>query len=250
MSYFMYENTNIFYKVAGHGEALVIVHGDTASSKMLMSEMKFYSRYFKVIMVDLLGQGKSERMDQLPLDYWNANADMIIGLCTYLGCENVNILGTSGGAIVALNAVLKRPDFFSKIIADSFLGEYLSPEFARNIVDEREVSKRKVFNKVFWHIMHGSDWKNVIDQNSKMLLDFSQEIGVFFFKDIKEIRNKVLITASKEDDLISEIESTLNGVSNKIENSDLKLFSKGNHPAILSNRKEFRKIAIEFLIEE
>lgn len=43
MSYFKYQNFNIFYKVYGKGKPLIIIHGDTASSKMFMPELNFYS---------------------------------------------------------------------------------------------------------------------------------------------------------------------------------------------------------------
>lgn len=144
MSYFKFENSKIYYRVSGEGSPLIIIHGDTASSKMFMSELKFYSKNFKVILVDLLGQGKSQRVDKLPLNYWNFNANMIIELCKHIGISDVNLLGTSGGAIVALNAVLKQPNLFNRIIVDSFMGENLSYEFAKKIVDDRKISKKQI----------------------------------------------------------------------------------------------------------
>ncbi len=40
MSYFKYENINIYYKVSGEGRPLVIIHGDTASSKNVYTRIK------------------------------------------------------------------------------------------------------------------------------------------------------------------------------------------------------------------
>ncbi|MCT4598369.1 MAG: alpha/beta hydrolase, partial [Vallitalea sp.] len=83
MSYFKFENFKIYYRELGEGSPLIIIHGDTASSKMFMPELKFYSKNFKVILVDLVGQGKSQRVDKLPLNYWDFNANMIIELCNH-----------------------------------------------------------------------------------------------------------------------------------------------------------------------
>jgi len=247
MSYFKFEDSKIYYKVLGEGKPLIIIHGDTASSKMFMPELKFYSQSFKVIVVDLVGQGKSQRVDRLPLNYWSFNANMIIELCKYIGINDVNLLGTSGGAIVALNAVLKQPNIFNRMIVDSFMGEDLSYEFAKNIVDDRQVAKKKLSSRLFWFIMHGFDWKNVIDQNTNLIIDFSRNIGSFFDYELSNIENDVLITGSSKDDLVTNIQSTLRTINVKMKNSELVIFENGNHPAMFSNRDEFRKIALEFL---
>ena len=144
MSYFNYENYKIYYKECGKGVPVILIHGDSASSKMFIPELKFYSKNFRVIAPDLIGQGKSERVSNLPLNYWYENGLMIIELCRYLGINNVNLIGTSGGAIVALNAALEEPHLFNKKIADSFLGEEISCEYAEKVVLERENAKSKL----------------------------------------------------------------------------------------------------------
>lgn len=247
MSYFEFENFKIYYKVSGEGEPLVIIHGDTASSKMFIPELEFYSKNHKVILVDLLGQGKSERVVKLPLNYWDINANMIIALCRYLNVNNINLLGTSGGAIVALNCVLKQPDLFNKIIIDSFIGENLSYEFAQKIANDRNLAKRKLSSKLFWFIMHGFDWKYVIDQNTDLIMDFSKNIGDFFGYELSDIKNRVLITGSLKDDLIPDIKTILESINIKIKDSRLVIFNEGNHPAMFSNKKEFRNLVLEFL---
>lgn len=247
MSYFEFENFKIYYKVSGEGKPLVIIHGDTASSKMFIPELEFYSKNHKVILVDLLGQGKSERVVKLPLNYWDINANMIIALCRYLNVNNINLLGTSGGAIVALNCVLKQPDLFNKIIIDSFIGENLSYEFAQKIANDRNLAKRKLSSKLFWFIMHGFDWNYVIDQNTDLIMDFSKNIGDFFGYELSDIKNRVLITGSLKDDLIPDIKTILERINIKIKDSRLAIFNEGNHPAMFSNKKEFRNLVLEFL---
>lgn len=246
MSYFNFENNNIFYKECGKGDPLILIHGDSASSRMFMPELKFYSKNFRTIIVDLIGQGKSQRVTKLPLDYWNANGKMIAALCRHIGINKVNMIGTSGGAIVALNAVIHAPELFNKVIADSFIGEKLTLEFAEQTIKERENSKKKISSKIFWFMMHGHDWRYVVDQNTLLISEFSKEIGSFFHKDISSIKNEVLITGSRKDDLIPDIENILKGINSKIENSKLVIFERGNHPAMLSNIKEFRNIVLDF----
>lgn len=246
MSYFEYKNYNIYYKEYGEGIPLLLIHGDSASSRMFMPELKFYSKNFRVITLDLVGQGKSKRVSELPLNYWHFNAMLIIELCKHIGISNVNLLGTSGGAIVALNAVLEEPKLFNKIIADSFLGEKISYEFAQKIIDDREKAKHKLSSKLFWFMMHGHDWKYVIDQNTDLINNFSKKISYFYNNSVSNIENEIIITGSKKDDLIPNIESILENMNSKIQNSKLVLFEKGNHPAMFSNSKEFRKLVLNF----
>lgn len=247
MSYFKYKNLNIYYKVYGKGEPLVIIHGDTASSKMFIPELKFYSKNFKVILLDLVGQGRSERVNELPLNYWNFNAKLVIELCKYIGISKVNLLGTSGGAIIALNAVLEEPTLFNKIVVDSFMGENLSYDFAQKILHDRQIAKNKLSSKLFWFMMHGFDWRNVVDQNTDLIISFSKNLGNFFNCSLSAIENDVLITGSLEDDLIPNIESILKSINLKIQNSKLVIYKTGNHPAMFSNKKDFRNLVLNFL---
>lgn len=247
MSYFKYKDLNIYYKVYGEGKPLVIIHGDTASSKMFMSELKFYCKNFKVILLDLVGQGKSQRVDKLPLNYWHFNSVLVIELCKYLDINSVNLLGTSGGAIVALNAALEEPGLFDKIIVDSFMGENLPYDFAKKIADDRKIAKSKLASKLFWFLMHGSDWKSVIDQNTELIINFSKNIGNFFNYNLSNVENSVLITGSLRDDLIPDIESALKSINLRIESSKLIFFESGKHPAMFSNKKDFRNLVLNFL---
>ncbi|MBN1059169.1 alpha/beta fold hydrolase [Clostridium botulinum] len=247
MAYFEYKNYNIYYKEYGEGVPLILIHGDSASSKMFMTELKFYSKNFRVITLDLVGQGKSQRVSELPFNYWHFNSMLIIELCNHIGISNVNLLGTSGGAIVALNAALEKPNLFNKIIADSFLGEKMSYEFAQKIIDDREKAKHKLKSKLFWFIMHGCDWKYVINQNTDLISNFSKNMGCFYKSSVTNIKNKIILTGSKKDDLIPNIENILKDMNAKIENSKLIVFEKGNHPAMFSNNKEFRKLVLNFL---
>lgn len=115
------------------------------------------------------------------------------------------------------------------------------------IMQDRKIAKSKLGSKLFWFMMHGFDWENVIDQNTNLIINFSRNIGNFFDCNLSSIENDVLITGSLKDDLIPNIESILKSINLKIENSKLVIFKSGNHPAMFSNKKEFRNLALNFL---
>ena len=56
MSYFHYQSKKIYYKEIGSGKPLVMLHGDTASSRMFELLLPLYQENFRVILMDFLGE--------------------------------------------------------------------------------------------------------------------------------------------------------------------------------------------------
>ena len=67
---------------------------------------------------------------------WSSQAHQVMTLIEHLKLEKVNLLGTSGGAWVAVNTTLERPDLIEKVIADSFDGRSLDQNFVENLLKE------------------------------------------------------------------------------------------------------------------
>lgn len=63
MAYFRFENKNIYFEESGNGSPLLILHGNTASSKMYADVAARYASEYKVILIDFLGHGKSDRLE-------------------------------------------------------------------------------------------------------------------------------------------------------------------------------------------
>lgn len=68
MSYLNYEGNRIFYEETGKGKPLILLHGNTASSKMLASIIPLFSENHHVITIDFLGCGQSDRIRDWPTD--------------------------------------------------------------------------------------------------------------------------------------------------------------------------------------
>lgn len=126
---------------------LFMLHGDTASSIMFEMLLPLYQENFRVVLIDFLGNGKSDRVSKFPADIWISQAQHVIALIEYLRLDKVNLLGTSGGAWVAVNTALERPDLIEKVIADSFDGRTLHQNFAENLLKEREYAKHDTYAK-------------------------------------------------------------------------------------------------------
>jgi len=249
VSYFEQNGYKLFYKEYGEGKPLLIIHGNTASSIMLDEEIKFYSNNFKVITVDIIGHGKSERLEKFPANFWEENAKLLNGLCKKLNINKINIIGTSGGAIIALNFAIHYSENVNRVIADSFMGEKFSVKEAKAIKTKREEAKSKGADQ-FWYYMHGKDWEKVVDADTKMLIEFAHKYENNFHNNLKKIDCPVLITGSLSDNTIGKIEEKLCNVAKKIKSSTTLFSPQGEHPLMLSNNDFFRKVALNFLKED
>ena len=167
MSYFKYQDKSIFYEEYGQGEPIIFLHGNTASSKMSEFLMPLYAENFRCILIDFLGNGQSDRVENFSPDMWHDEALQTIALT-----EQVSLIGTSGGAWAAVNAALERPDLFHAVVADSFDGRTLNENFSANLLSERKAAKEDTQSRQFYELCQGADWEKVVDLDTEGLLRF------------------------------------------------------------------------------
>ena len=248
MPYFIYKDKDIFYDDIGSGSPLLLLHGNTASSKLFDDVIDLYRKDFKVILIDFLGHGKSDRLDSFPVDFWYDQAKQAAALIKHNNYKKVNIIGTSGGALAALNIALEYGDLVNKVIADSFEGEKALDIVAEIIQNDRNHSKSNQSTVDFWYHNHGSDWEDVVDNDTDVMLRHHKLIGNFFHKDLSSLKLPVMLTVSLEDEFAEFVDFKLvyEQLGNKMDNSKLHFFQTGGHPAMLTNAKEFSDIAKKF----
>ena len=252
MSYFYFDSKKVYYEEFGAGIPLLLLHGNTASSKMFSEITKEYQKNFKVVLIDFLGHGASERLEKFPADLWFYEAEQVIAFLHEKQYSNVNIIGSSGGALVAINVALEAPDLVDKVIADSFEGEKPLAAFVENIKADREHSKQDESAKMFYAYMHGPDWEQVVDNDTDAIIRHSKTAGGFFHKPLALLKADIMFTGSKADEFISVVspdyfESVYGDMIKKIEHGKIHLFSQGGHPAMLTNQHDFYELSREFL---
>ncbi len=246
MPIFSHSGFTVAYSVQGHGDPLVLLHGDTGASRMLQAEAMYYAQFFQVITMDLIGHGFSARLDEWPDDYWRTNANIVAALCAHLRAQSAHVLGTSGGAIVALNMAVEAQSQVRSVVADSFVGLSLSPSDVEAISHQRQEAKSEPARE-FWIAMHGPDWEHVVDSDTRMLLRFARSGGSFFRDGLTRVQCPVLLTASLEDEFIRDAREALRTLARQIRKAETELFEFGCHPAMLSNVERFRSLVMGFL---
>jgi pimeloyl-ACP methyl ester carboxylesterase len=251
MPYFKYNDKSCYYEEHGKGMPLLFLHGNTASSKMFSDMVALFAKDYKVVLIDFVGHGKSERVERFSTDLWFDEALQVIAFLEQVQYKKVYLIGSSGGALVAINVALEHPDLVCKVIADSFEGEVPLQEFVQSIVEERETSKQDEYAKNFYYSMHGDDWERVVDNDTFAIQEHAKTIGRFFHKALNELHTEILFTGSKEDEFIKFVDpnfylKTFSTLIEKVRSGEMYIFNQGGHPALLSNKDEFVKLAKDF----
>jgi pimeloyl-ACP methyl ester carboxylesterase len=104
----------VFYRSAGSGPALVLVHGITSTSATWANVLPYLAEHFTVIAPDLLGHGDSAKPRG---DYsLGAYASGIRDLLIALGHERATFVGHSLGGGVAMQLAYQFPEHCDRLV--------------------------------------------------------------------------------------------------------------------------------------
>lgn len=109
---FVHDGHRLVYDMYGDGpRVVVLLHGLLLSRRMQAPVAEALAdRGFRVVCLDLLGHGESDR----PLDMWRYSmalfGEQTIALLDHLGVERAVVGGTSLGANAALEAAVRAPE--------------------------------------------------------------------------------------------------------------------------------------------
>ena len=193
MSYFNYQSQRIYYTESGSGSPVLFLHGNTASSKMFEPLLPLYEETFHVILIDFLGHGNSDRLEEFPANLWIEEARQTVALLEHLKLGRVNLVGTSGGAWVAINAALERPELVGKVVADSFDGRTLADDFSENLIQERTSSRTDQMAVEFYRWCQGEDWECIVDMDTTALVKCAEEKLPLFTRPLSSLQAPLLL---------------------------------------------------------
>ena len=234
----------LHYRELGHGDLLVLLPGNTASSAHLQGELAYFGQSFHAVALDFWGTGQSERLPVWPDDWWQQGAVDAAALITRLNEAPAVIVGMSGGAAVALYLALDFPHLVRAVIADSFTPTFPSGTLVREVNARLPASPEAAY---FWAVGHGADWQAVVACDGDLCRQFDQSGGDFFGDRLKEVRCPVLFTASLADDLLVDVAAQNLAMVAQIPDSRVFFAREGAHPLMWSDPIAFRAAANAFL---
>lgn len=249
MPYFRFDGLNVFYDEKGNGEPLLLLHGNTVSSNMFASEIAFWSSLFRVVYLDAPGHGQSDRLPFFRDDFWYYNSLAALELLKLLDIKKTKVIGTSGGAITGLNLAAAQPERIEKLIADSFFGLEIPLHEAKQIAYSRNEKNQSMMSKAFWNSMNGEGWEEIVRMDYELLVKIAENHLPIYFNPLSNIKAKVLFTAGRDDELISDIENRMNAAAELIPDCRCIYADEGKHPFMITEKEKFREIAMNFLFE-
>ena len=243
--YFQWNGHRLFYRERGEGPLLLVLPGNTASSACHQGELGHFSRRYHVAALDFLGTGRSDRVEVWAGDWWEQGARQAAALVEHLGCADCIVIGTSGGAVIALWMASLYPERVRAAIADSFEERFPAALMQKAVIEDR--AQRTLGQVSFWEGAHGADWEQVVDADTEMLRRFAQGGGDWFQGCLSQVRCPVLLTGSRLDPLVPDAGEGLCRVAEQIADCRVYLHNDGGHPLMWSRPRVFRAISEVFL---
>jgi len=128
---------NWYYDVEGEGEKILFIHGWGVDRRIWRQQYKYFSKFYRVLSVDLPGHGKSE-WKKFPLE------TMVRDLAQILSKENfdkVSVMGSSLGGLVALKVYQIHPEMVQKMILVGSMPKFSRSEDYPHGLDTQKMRK-------------------------------------------------------------------------------------------------------------
>ena len=104
----------VYYETHGDGFPLLLLNGIMMSTKSWTPFIEVLSARHRLILIDFLDQGQSDKMEA-PYDH-GIQVDAIFAVLDDLGIESADIAGISYGGQVALQAALRQPERIRRLV--------------------------------------------------------------------------------------------------------------------------------------
>lgn len=103
----------LYYETAGHGQALLLLHGNGEDCGIFDQVIPFLSQRYQVFALDFRDHGRSQKTAHI--SYQEMTED-VIGFCNALRLHRPVLYGFSDGGIVGLMAAYQRPELLSRLV--------------------------------------------------------------------------------------------------------------------------------------
>jgi len=237
-----YINVNgarLFYRIAGKGSPVVMLHGGLANSDYWGNQVKVLAPHHTVVLLDSRGHGRSGR-DTQAYGY-DLMADDVIALLDHLKIRKADVVGWSDGAILGLDLAIRYPDRAGKIFA-----------FAANSTTsgvKEGVEKNPVFAAYIDRA--GGEYKK-LSQTPDQFEGFVEQISHMWATqpdwsdaDLKKIKTPVLIVDGDHDEAIKREHTEY--LAATIPGAGLAILPNASHFAFMQAPDDFNAIMLNFL---
>lgn len=245
MATFSYDYRAVHYLEEGEGDLLVLLPGNTASGAAFARQVPLFADRYRTVALDFLGTGRSDRRARWPDDWWGDAAWQVEALLDHLDVDRAMLLGTSGGAVVALRAAAAFPDRVTAVVADSFSARLDRAMLERNVLEPRADPSEE--QRGFWRYCHGGDWREVVAADTEVMERLATRGGEWLDVELGRVTAPVLLTGSTADPTIPDIAAEYRGLADRLPHPSIRLVDRGGHPLMWTRPELFHGEAMTFL---
>lgn len=235
--YSSFDGTKIYYEVRGEGKPVVLVHGFIVNSNSWKGAALYNDLLkdgYKVIVLDMRGNGKSGKPHDATSYANDAEAKDITGLMNFLKIKKYSVVGYSRGSII-VSRLLLLDNRIEEAVIGGMDTAFTNPEWPRRLM--------------FYHALAADtvpELKNVVQYVKQQGLDqlalayLQKEQPSTSIEELKSIKQPVLVICGDQDD----DREAAKGLSNIFSNSSFTT-APGDHNHAAST-PEFSKAVIGF----
>jgi pimeloyl-ACP methyl ester carboxylesterase len=250
------------YIEAGRGEPVILLHGSGGEGARWMPQIKALSSDFRVIAIDHIGFGQSDK----PLIIYHSGvfAGFLVGFMKAIGLPRANLVGQSLGAAVALDLAVHRSDLVQRLVlvdGGGFQTPSDSPRPAMPDWHSRQIANagtleesREYLEKLYYD--HKFVTEELVEHNlilrlrsgytaESMQTAAHRGLGGVTEAEVRGITAPTLLVWGVNDPLSSL--ATADKLNAAIKGSRMVVFDKAGHYPFLEHADKFNRLVLEFL---
>lgn len=251
------------YLEAGTGQPVIFLHGGGAGADSWGNWHKVippFSQHFRVLAVDMVGFGKTEKPNPQSYTYSQENrVQHILDLMDALGLERVALVGNSMGGATALGVAMQKPESVSKLVlmgsAAAIVKTEMPPDLAPilNYEPSRE-NMRKILQSLAREVDEEMvEYRYQLTQLPGAMMAYRAMMehivnrGGLFYEDdeIRQVKTEVLVVNGRED-RISKLDNAFKLVK-LLENAWFYVIPQCGHAISLERPDVTTRIISDFL---
>jgi sigma-B regulation protein RsbQ len=253
-------------KVIGKGDQpMLFIHGFGCDQNMWRFVTPAFEERYKIILIDLVGCGKSDdsAYDPEKYDTLQGHVNDVLEICSVLALKNVILVGHSISANISLLSSISNNKIFEKLILVCPSPKFLNEDGYTGGFDQKDIDgliDAIESNYLGWSkaiapvIMSNVERPELSNELEKSFCSNNPEIAIHFAKvtflcdnrnALEKVKTKTLVLQSKTDNLAAV--SVGEYVHDNIKNSVFKILETDGHCPHLSHPNETILAIKEFL---
>lgn len=252
--------------VIGKGDQpMLFIHGFGCDQNMWRFVTPAFEERYKIILIDLVGCGKSDdsAYDPEKYDTLQGHVNDVLEICSLLALKNIILVGHSISANISLLSSISNNKIFEKLIFVCPSPKFLNEDGYTGGFDQKDIDgliDAIESNYLGWSkaiapvIMSNVERPELSNELEKSFCSNNPEIAIHFAKvtflcdnrnDLAKVKTKTLVLQSKTDNLAAV--SVGEYVHDNIKNSVFKVLETNGHCPHLSHPNETILAIKEFL---